>query len=57
MLNYREREKIFLALPFDFAKTGGHEVCSRIHPRLRFVSVANIRRVATAVSGKAGTAV
>jgi hypothetical protein len=57
MLNYREREKIFLALPFDFAKTGGHEVCSRIRPRLRFVSVANIRGVATAVSGKAGTAV
>jgi hypothetical protein len=44
-------------MPLDFAKSGGHEVCSRIRARLYCVRVANIRGVATALSGEAGTAV
>ena len=41
----------------DLAKTGGHEVCSRIRARLYCVCIANIRGVATALSGEAGAAV
>ena len=55
--NYREREKILLATPLDFVKSGGHEVCSRICARLCCVHFANVRGVATAFSGKAGTTV
>lgn len=45
-------------MPFDFAKTGGHEVCSRIRGRLLYcMCIANIRGVATALSGKAGATV
>jgi hypothetical protein len=44
-------------MPLDFAKSGGHEVCSRIRVRLYCVCIANVRGVATALSGKAGTAV
>ncbi len=44
-------------MPFDFDKSGGHEVCSRIRARLGFVSIANIRGVAAALSGKASATV
>jgi hypothetical protein len=44
-------------MPLDFAKSGGHEVCSRIRARLCCVRVADISGVAPALSGKAGTAV
>jgi hypothetical protein len=44
-------------MPLDFAKSGGHEVCSRIRARLYCVPFANIRGVATALSGKAGATV
>ena len=54
--NYREHEKILLAMPLDLAKSGGHEVCSRIRARLYCVCIANIRGVTTALSGKTGTA-
>jgi hypothetical protein len=53
-LNYRDREKILLAMPFDPAKSGGHEVCSSVHPRLHCVCIANICGLATALSGKTG---
>jgi hypothetical protein len=55
--NYREGEKILLAMLLDFGKSGGHEVCSRVRARLYCVCIANIRGVATAFSGKAGTTV
>jgi hypothetical protein len=55
--NYREREKILLAMPRDFGKSGGHEVCSRVRARLYCVSIVNVRGVTTAFSGKAGTTV
>jgi hypothetical protein len=44
-------------MPLDLAKSGGDAVCSRIRARLYCVRVANIRGVATALSGEAGTAV
>jgi len=55
-LNYREREKILLAMPLDFVKSGGHEVCSRIRAGVCCVDFPNVRSVATAFSSKAGTA-
>jgi len=42
---------------FDLAKSGGHEVCSRIRARLRSRCIANIRGAATALSDKASAAV
>ena len=56
-LNYRDREKILLAMPLDPAKSGGHEVCSSVHRRLHWVGIANICGLATALSGKAGATV
>jgi hypothetical protein len=44
-------------MPLDFAKSGGHEVCSHIHTRLYCACIAVSRGVATSLSGKAGTAV
>jgi len=41
----------------DLAKSGGHEVCSRIRACLCCLCITNIRGVATALSGKAGAAV
>lgn len=41
----------------DLAKSGGHEVCSSVHPRLHCVCIANICGLATALSGKAGATV
>jgi hypothetical protein len=38
----------------DLAKSGGHEVCSSVHPRLHCVCIANICGLATALSGKTG---
>jgi len=52
--NYRDCKKILLAMPFDLAKSGGHEVCSSVHPSLHCVCIANIRGLATALSGKTG---
>ena len=40
----------------DLAKSGGHEVCSSVHPRLHCVCIANICGLATALSGKTGAA-
>ncbi len=57
MPNYRDREKILLAMPLDLAKTGGHEVCSRVRNHVRCVCIANIRSFATALSGKTGAAI
>jgi hypothetical protein len=56
-LNYRDREKILLAMPLDPAKSGGHEVCSSVHRRLHWVCIANVCGPATALSGKAGATV
>ena len=56
-LNYREHKKILLAMPLDLAKTGGHEVCSRIRARLYCLYIAKLRGVAAALSGKAGATV
>jgi len=53
-LIYRDREKILLAMPFDLAKSDGHEVCSSVYPRFHCVCIANICGLATAVSGKTG---
>jgi hypothetical protein len=39
-------------MPLDPAKSGGHEVCSRVRTRLRCVYIANIRGFATALPGK-----
>jgi len=44
-------------MQLDLAKSGGHEVCSSVHPRLHCVCIANIRGLATALSGKAGATV
>jgi hypothetical protein len=44
-------------MPLDPAKSGGHEVCSRIRTRLYCVCIANIRGFATALSGEASAAV
>jgi len=44
-------------MPLHLANTGGHEVCSRIHACLYCLCIANIRGVATALSGEAGAAV
>ena len=57
LLNYSDGEEIFLAIPFDLAKSGGHEMCSRVHPRLRCVCSANTRGLATALSGKTGATI
>lgn len=56
-LNYRDREKILLAMPLDPAKSGGHEVCSSVHHPLHWVCIANVCGLATALSGKAGATV
>ena len=56
-LNYRDREKILLAMPFDPAKSGGHEVCSSVHHRLHWVCIANICGLAAALSSKAGATI
>jgi len=56
-LNYRDREKILLAMPLELAKTGGHEVCSRIRTHLHCVCIPNICGFATALPGKASAAV
>jgi hypothetical protein len=55
--NYRDRAKILLAMPLDFAKSGGHEVCSSVRPRLHCFYIASICGLATALSGKAGATV
>jgi hypothetical protein len=55
--NYRDREKILLAMLLDLAKTGGHEVCSRIPARFPCVCIASIRGFTTALPGKTGTTV
>ena len=55
--NYREREKILLAMPPDAAKSGEHEVFSRVLIRLHCVCIANICGLATALSGKASATV
>jgi hypothetical protein len=55
--NYRDREKILLAMPLDFVKSGGHEVCSRVRARLHCVCLANICGFATALPGKASATV
>ena len=54
VLNYRDREKILLAMLLDLGKSGGHEVCSSVHPRLHCACIANICGLATALSGKTG---
>jgi len=41
----------------DLAKSGGHEVCSSVHPRLHCVCIANICGLATSLSGKTGATV
>jgi hypothetical protein len=53
-LNYRDREKILLAMQHDPAKSGGHEVCSRGSTRLHCVCISSIRGFATALSSKTG---
>jgi hypothetical protein len=55
--NYRDREKILLAMPLDLAKCGGHEVCSRVRTRLHCVCIANIRGFATALPCKTSATV
>ena len=57
VLNYRDREKILLAMALDLAKSGGHEVCSSIHRRLHWVCIASICGFAAALSGKTGATV
>jgi len=44
-------------MPLDLAKTGGHEVCSRVRTRFHCVSSPNICGFATALPGKASAAV
>jgi hypothetical protein len=44
-------------MPLDPAKSGGHEVCSRVRTRLHWVCIASIRGFATALSGKTGATV
>jgi hypothetical protein len=39
-------------MPLDPAKSGGHEVCSRVRTRLHYVCIANIRGFATALPGE-----
>jgi hypothetical protein len=56
-LNYHDREKILLAMLLDPAKSGGHEVCSRVRPHLRSVCIASIRGFATALSSKTGASI
>ena len=55
--NYREREKILLAMPHDPAKSGEHEVCSHVRNRVHRVCIANICGFATALPGEAGATV
>jgi hypothetical protein len=55
--NYSEREKILLAMLLGLAKSGEHEVCSRVRIRVHCVCIANICGLATALSGKAGATV
>ena len=55
--NYREREKILLAMPHDPAKSGEHEVCSHVRNRVHRVCIANICGFATALPGKASATV
>jgi hypothetical protein len=56
-LNYRDREKNFLAMSLDPAKSGGHEVCNRVRTRLRCVCNAGIRGFTTAIPCKAIAAI
>ena len=56
-LNYRDREKILLAMPLELAKTGGHEVCSRVRNCLHCICIANICGLATAFPSEASAAV
>ena len=56
-LNYRDREKILLAMSLDPAKSGGHEVCNRLRTRLYCVCNAGIRGFTTALPCKASTTV
>jgi len=44
-------------MPLDPAKSGGHEVCSRVHIRLHCVCIANICGFETALSRKTRAAV
>jgi len=44
-------------MPLDLAKTGGHEVCSRVRTRLHCVCIPNICGFATALPGEASAAV
>jgi len=50
-------QKILLAMPLDPAKSGEHEVCSRVRIGLHCVCIANICGFATALPGKAGATV
>jgi hypothetical protein len=56
-LNYRDREKNLLAMSFDPAKSGGHEVCNPVRTRLYCVCNASLRGFTTALPCKASTAV
>lgn len=56
-LNYRDREKILLAMQLDPAKSGGHEVCSRVRARLHSGCISGIRSFAAALSGETGATV
>jgi len=49
--------KKLLAMPLDLAKSGGHEVCSRVRNCLHCICIANICGLATALSGKTGATV
>jgi hypothetical protein len=57
VLNYRDREKILLAMSLDPAKSGGHEVCNPVRTRLYCVCNASLRGFTTALPCKASAAV
>jgi len=44
-------------MPLDLAKTGGHEVCSRVRDFLHSICIANICGLATALPSEASAAV
>ena len=50
-------QNILLAMALDLAKSGGHEVCSRVRARLHRVYLADICGFATALPGKASATV
>lgn len=56
-LNYRDHEKILLAMSLDPAKTGGHEVCNRVRTRLYCICNGGVRGLTTALPCKASTTV